>query len=108
MFEHFTVKNLNEAQAIQQRLKHMPKGEKLALKYNCLSCHKKEKNFVGPSLDAIAKRYKTNPKQIQESILHGSQGKWKGIQGKVMPQFASKISKEEVVILQKWIASFKH
>jgi cytochrome c len=108
MFEHFTVKNLQEAQAIQQRLKHMPAGEKLALKYNCLGCHKKEKSFVGPSFVTIANRNKANPQQIQKSIKEGSSGKYKNIQGKVMPKFASKISDDEVKTLQEWILGFAH
>jgi len=56
MFEHFTMKNLNEAQNLQNKLNAMPKGERLALKNNCLSCHKVDKKIVGPAFRTIANK----------------------------------------------------
>ena len=103
MFEHYTVKNLTEAQAIENRLKKMPKGERLALKYNCLSCHRINKDLVGPSFKSIAKRYKGDILFIEESIQNGSKGKWKGFHGVLMPAFREKTTLSEREILAKWI-----
>jgi len=104
MFEHFTQKNLNEAQAIKNRLNAMPKGERLALKNNCLSCHRKEKAIVGPSLKDIAKRYRGEPDMITYSIKHGSSKKWKNSHNAVMPAF-KKLSEEEIKTISEWILS---
>ena len=107
MFEHYTIKNLTEAQAIQNRLMKMPKGERLAIKYNCLGCHKVERDLVGPSFAKIAKRYSFESKKIQESIKNGSQSKWKGNRGAIMPAFKDKISEKDMKILAQWIAKEK-
>jgi cytochrome c len=104
MFSHYTVKNLTAAQALQNRLMKMPKGERLALKYNCLSCHKVQKDLVGPSFAKIAKRYAKDVNKIQSSIDSGSREKWKGYHGAMMPSFAKKISSSDQKILAKWIA----
>jgi len=104
MFEHYTQKNLNEAQAIRNRLKAMPKGERLALKNNCLSCHRKEKAIVGPALKEIAKRYKQEPKMIIKSIKNGSSKKWKDFHNAVMPAF-KKLNDDEIKTISEWILS---
>ena len=104
MFDHFTQKNLNEAQAIKNRLNAMPKGERLALKNNCMSCHRKDKNIVGPSLQSIAQKYKITPRIIINSIKKGSYKKWKKSRGAMMPAF-TKISEEDLKILEEWILS---
>ena len=104
MFSHYTQKNLNEAQAIKNRLKAMPKGQRLALQNNCLSCHRIDKKIVGPSFKDIAKRYRSRPQEILKSIESGSKGKWESARGAVMPPF-KKLSKEESVTLQEWILS---
>ena len=101
MFEHYTVKNLNEAQAIQNRLKHMPKGEKLAIKYNCLTCHKIDKKLVGPSFKEIANRYKNSPEVIIKSIKEGSKEKW--YKNKMMPSFKKIVSEDDIKTISKWI-----
>jgi len=104
MFTHYTQKNLDEAQAIKNRLNAMPKGEKLAIQNNCLGCHRKEKSVVGPSLKEIATRYKEKPETIQESIKNGSVKKWEGSHGALMPAFKN-LSDDEVKTLQNWILS---
>ncbi len=103
IFDHFTVKNLNEAQALQNRLKHMSQGKKLALRYNCLGCHKIDKDLVGPSFMKIAKRYKYNTAPIIESITNGSKRKWKRSKNVPMPSFKGKITSKDIEILAKWI-----
>ena len=104
MFEHYTQKNLNEAQAIKNRLNAMPKGERLALKNNCLSCHKVDKKIVGPSLQAIAKRYKSTPQEILKSIENGSKNRWSESKNAQMPAFKT-ISKEDRGSIAEWILS---
>ncbi|WP_151900534.1 c-type cytochrome [Sulfurimonas hydrogeniphila] len=105
MFEHFTIKNLTAAQDLQNRLNAMPKGKRIALKHNCLSCHKINKDLVGPSFNKIAKRYKENITQIAQSIKNGSAKKWKGYRNAIMPAFGEKISNDDIETLSKWIAN---
>jgi len=107
MFEHFTLKNLNEAQAVENRLGKMPAGERVALKYNCLTCHKKEKDLVGPSFLKIAKHYTDNRSQMKISIQNGSTKRWQGYRGAVMPSFKHKISEKDLDALVSWIVQMK-
>lgn len=107
MFEHFTLKNLNEAQATENRLRQMPAGERIAIKYNCLTCHKKEKGLVGPSFVKIAKRYTDNMAQMKKSIQNGSAKRWQGYRGALMPSFKNKISDKDLDTLVMWIEQIK-
>ena len=107
IFEHYTVKNLTEAQAAINRLKKMPKGERLALQNGCLTCHRVHQDLVGPSFVHIAQRYKGDILYIQEQIKQGSKGKWQQFHGAIMPAFAQKIPLEEREILAAWIAAQK-
>ncbi len=106
MFEHYTIKNLTEAQAIENRLKKMPKGERLALQNNCLTCHRVKRDLVGPSFYQIANKY-DDLLYIQERIANGSKGKWSKFHGAIMPSFRDKISLEDQEILAKWILQQK-
>ena len=92
-----------EAQELKKRLMQMPKGKRIAIKNNCLSCHKREKDLVGPSFVKIAKRYDYDVKPIQESIRHGSKGNWKKYRGVIMPAFADKIDEKDIKTLSEWI-----
>jgi cytochrome c len=105
MFEHYTVKNLTEAQALENRLKKMDPGELLARKYSCLGCHKQKRDLVGPSFEKIAKRYKGDIVYIQERIAYGSKGEWNITHGAIMPSFGKKISLEDREVLAKWVLS---
>ncbi len=104
MFEHYTQKNLNEAQVIKNRLNAMPKGERIALKNNCMTCHRIDKHIVGPSLKKIAKRYRQSPALIIKSIQNGSSKKWKDSHNAVMPAF-KELTKEELESIKEWILS---
>jgi len=103
MFEHYTIKNLTEAQAIQNRLKKMPVGKRLALQKNCLTCHRVDKDLVGPSFAKIAQRYKGDTLYIAERIKNGSKGRWKVSHGAIMPAFKATTTLEDQEILAKWI-----
>jgi len=102
MFEHFTQKNLDIAQANINRLNAMPKGERIAIKNNCLGCHKRDKKIIGPSFHDIALKYKNNTQAIQNSIQNGSKGKWKDSHGALMPAFKN-ISQDDLNTLAQWI-----
>jgi cytochrome c len=103
MFEHFTQKNLEIAQANINRLNAMPAGERIALKNNCLGCHKQHLKIVGPSFDSIAQRYKGKVSSIEKSIKNGSKGKWKDSHGALMPAFKN-ISDKDLKTLAEWIS----
>ncbi len=105
LFEHFTQKNLDEAQALQNRLNAMPKGERLALQNGCLSCHKRNKDIVGPSFNKIAKRYKDDIPHITKSIEDGSKGNWKAYHGVIMPKFNNRLTQQEAKTIAHWIAN---
>ena len=95
MFEHFTQENLTKEQAIKNKLAAMPKGKLLAIKNNCLGCHRIDKELVGPSFHSIANKYKSSPNKIKESIKNGV--------GR-MPAF-KKLSDEELDELVTFILS---
>jgi cytochrome c len=103
MFEHYTVKNLTEAQALENRLNKMPKGERLALRYNCLGCHKKDKDLVGPSFVKIAHRYQKDSTLLVDAILNGSSGKWNTNPPRKMPPFKKQLSVDDANALVEWI-----
>ena len=102
MFKHFTQENLAKEQAILNKLKAMPKGQQIALKNNCLGCHKRDIKIVGPSFNQISLRYKRTPQTIETSIKSGSKGKWEESHGAVMPAFKN-ISDEDMKTLSAWI-----
>ena len=101
MFTHFTQKNLTKIQAAKAKFDAMPNGERIALRYRCLGCHKVDKKTVGPSLKLIAQKYK-NLEEMKQSIRDGSRGKWKSSNGAVMPPF-KKINNKELDSLTQWI-----
>jgi len=91
MFEHYTQENLSKEQAIQNRLKAMPEGQLLAIKNNCLACHRVDKKLVGPSFRDIASRYKDKPLDL-EAVIRNGQGS--------MPAYKNLTSKEMKTILK--------
>ena len=102
MFEYYTPIKLQKIQKAIEQFESLPKGEQLAIKYKCVSCHNKDSLRVGPSFKSIGKKYKTNKKQITQSITQGSKGKWKNARGATMPAF-NKISDANLRILRDWI-----
>lgn len=106
MFEHYTQANLTEAQKVQNRLNAMPKGELLALQNNCLSCHKIEKDLVGPSFKRVAALYRGDSRSIQEGIRNGSAKKYQSSRGAIMPPFKN-LSDSEIESISEWILSLE-
>lgn len=103
IFSHFTQQNLFDAQALQNRLDAMPIGERLARQNGCVSCHKRNRDIVGPSFHKIALRYKDDSEHIANSIENGSRGKWKGYHGVLMPRFSDKLTPQEAKTIAAWI-----
>lgn len=100
IFSHFTPKKLSEIMELKIKYDALPDGEKISLKYNCMVCHNKEKDLVGPSLKKIQEKFATNKKAMKQSIQDGSRGKWGG--KATMPSF-NQIEAKELETLVKWI-----
>ena len=106
MFLHFTQDKLNKAQKELNAFNRLSAGEKIALKNNCLTCHRTNEKIVGPSFQDIANIYKNNISIIKNSIRNGSNKKWLDSKGAIMPAF-KKISEKDLGILTKWILKQK-
>ena len=106
MFAHFTQENLAKVQKAQASYDALSNGEKIALKYRCLGCHKKDKKVVGPSLQSIAQKYSNDKQSIKKSIKRGSKERWDSSNGAVMPAFKD-INKEDLDELSSWILTHK-
>ena len=55
----------------------------------CLGCHAIDKKIVGPAYHDVATKYRTDAAalaKLQESILHGSKGKWGMVDMPPFPQ----------------------
>ncbi len=78
----------------------LPKGEQIATKKGCLTCHAKDHKKVAPAFKEIAKRDK---KEILEVIENGSKGKYKGFERMTMPAFKGKLTDKELEILIDWM-----
>lgn len=107
LFSHFTQKNLNNSQTIQNRLNAMPQGERLVLQNACIGCHRSNKDMIGPSFHKIALRYKGNSRHIANSIENGSKGNWKGYHGVFMPKFNNKLTQQDADTIAEWIMNDK-
>jgi len=103
MFSHYTIKNLTDEQAREERLAKMPKGKRLAMHYNCLACHCIDKKIVGPSFQTIVKRYNGDILPIIQGIKNGSSKKYKNSLGARMPAFGEKLSDKEIDTIAQWI-----
>jgi len=105
MFRHYTQENLSKIQKLQAKFDALPIGEKTALKYKCIGCHKIDKKTVGPSFKSISKKYIDEKDIMKESIKNGSKAKWTSSNGAVMPAF-NKIDDKDLEILTEWISTF--
>jgi len=102
MFQHYTQENLSKVQKEIAAFNALSDGEKIALKYKCLGCHKVDKKIVGPSFVDIANKYRDSNEKIIQSIQRGSKEQWKSSNGAVMPAFKN-ISNDELKTLKEWI-----
>ncbi|MBU3586847.1 cytochrome c, class I [Polynucleobacter sp. 31A-FELB] len=78
------------------------KAAALAKQNACLGCHAVDKKVVGPSFQAVAKKYATDPAAsvfLKNKILKGGAGSW----GVVPMPANAKLSDEDVSLLTGWI-----
>jgi len=101
-YEHYDRHKFLNILRQQSDMRALPKGEQLARKYRCLTCHSKEMKRVGPSFKAIASKYSSNA-PIIKSITQGSHGKWEGVHA-TMPSNPS-LTPQELQQLSSWIRS---
>ncbi|PNV82777.1 MAG: hypothetical protein C0627_08390 [Sulfurimonas sp.] len=101
MFSNYTQKRLSEAMEAKMKYDALPEGEKIALKNNCLGCHRVERDFVGPSFTKIQKKFASSQDALKQSIKKGSKGAWENSRA-VMPAFGQ-LTNEELDTLAKWI-----
>ncbi len=104
MFEHYTQENFLKTMRERQALRDMDPGERVARKYGCLSCHGIKEKKMGPAFRVIAKRYGESEKEIRQSILDGSQERWKEARHARMPSF-KQLTNDELDRVTQWIRS---
>lgn len=78
------------------------KAATLAKQNACLGCHAVDKKVVGPSFQAVAKKYATDPTAstfLKNKILKGGSGSW----GVVPMPANAKLSDADVSVLTGWI-----
>ena len=74
----------------------------LAKQNTCLGCHAVDKKIVGPSFQAVAKKYLNDPSAtlfLKNKILKGGSGSW----GVVPMPANAKLSDAELSLLVAWI-----
>lgn len=78
------------------------KAAALAKQNACLGCHAVDKKIVGPSFQAVAKKYAKDPAAtafLKNKILKGGSGSW----GVVPMPANAKLSDTDVSLLTGWI-----
>ena len=101
MFSHYTRENLLSAIKEKSELDSIPVGKRVAIKYGCLSCHRIDKDLVGPSFAQISKKFISSKDKLKNSITNGSKGNWENFKA-TMPPF-KKISNDDMDKLAEWI-----
>lgn len=85
----------------------MPAGEAKAKASNCFSCHAISKKVVGPSFEAVAKRYAGKGEKTLQMLVHkvkvGGAGNW----GKVPMAPHPTLSNADITAMVKWVLSLK-
>ena len=74
----------------------------LAKQNACLGCHAVDKKIVGPSFQAVAQKYKSDPSAqtfLKNKIAKGGAGSW----GVVPMPANSKLSATDLTVLTSWI-----
>lgn len=74
----------------------------LAKQSACLGCHAVDKKIVGPSFQAVAKKYANDPNAnvfLKNKILKGGSGSW----GVIPMPGNSRLSDADVSLLTSWI-----
>lgn len=85
-------------------------GKKAAQELGCTACHAAEKQLVGPSYQAVAKRYNGDPDKIQErmkkAVNEGASGNWTDTTGgtPMPPQGQAQGKDQQLKAISDWIA----
>lgn len=78
------------------------KAVALAKQSACLGCHAVDKKIVGPSYQAVAKKYANDPSAngfLKNKILKGGSGSW----GVIPMPANARLSDADVSLLTSWI-----
>jgi len=78
------------------------KAMSLAKQSACLGCHAVDKKIVGPSFQAVAKKYVIDPNAtvfLKNKILKGGSGSW----GVVPMPANTKLNDAQLTLLANWI-----
>lgn len=81
-------------------------GEALINKSDCIGCHKKDSQLIGPSYKDIAKKYAKTEKNINllaSKIIKGGTGVW----GQIPMTPHPKLSNADAKLMVKYIFSLK-
>jgi len=78
----------------------LPKGEQIATKKGCLTCHGIKFSKAAPSFSQMSEKKSST---LMKIIQNGSKGKWKGFEKMIMPPFANSLNEEELTTLVHWI-----
>ncbi|HTV96623.1 MAG TPA: c-type cytochrome [Steroidobacteraceae bacterium] len=74
---------------------------RLVHKYHCQQCHAQEQTLKGPSFQAIADRYRSDPhaqSELASNILNGTVGAWGPV-----PMPPVKVREQDLRALLNWI-----
>jgi cytochrome c len=83
------------------------KGLALTVKSDCWGCHKIKETLIGPAYNLVAKKYENNEANINllaDKIQKGGSGNWGQVQMAAHPA----ISKEDAVLMAKYVLSLKN
>lgn len=81
-------------------------GEALISKSDCIGCHKKDSQLIGPAYKDIAKKYANNEKNIAllaKKIIEGGTGVW----GQIPMTPHPKVSTADAKVMVKYIMTLK-
>lgn len=84
----------------------VPTGEKLFETHDCVACHAINHKVVGPSYDAVAKKFSGKPDAVQTlvaAVKKGHVGTW----GKVPMPAHPKMPASEIKQIVEWVLSLK-
>lgn len=85
----------------------VPPGEAKAKASNCFSCHAIDHKVVGPSYQAVAKRYAGQGEKAVQMLVHkvkaGGAGNWGDVPMPPHPQ----LSDADITAMVKWVLSLK-
>jgi len=103
IYDKYDAQKFYKRQKEEKLFNSLPKGEQIARKNSCFSCHSINSKKIAPSFTTI--KNISNKKDILNSLLNGSKGKYKGFEKSYMPPLGKNISKEDLDKLSHWILS---